>query len=85
MDPLEKAFEADLARIEAEVAREAKASHSMVGTHHVDARESYCGDGQTSNAGMDKRPTSGTDRLRTYSSGMTAIESKGSRSERLRR
>jgi hypothetical protein len=25
-----------------------------------------------------------TDRLRTYSSGMTAIESKGSRSERLR-
>ena len=51
MDPLEKVFEADLARIEAEVAREAKASHSMVGTHHVDARESYCGDGQTSNVG----------------------------------
>jgi hypothetical protein len=25
-----------------------------------------------------------TDRLRTYNSGMTAIESKGSRSERLR-
>ena len=84
MDPLEKAFEADLARIEAEVARETNVSHNMVGTHHVDARESYCGDGQTSNAGMDKRPTSGTDRLRTYSSGMAAIESKGSRKEKLR-
>ena len=47
--------------------------------HREDTCRQHSGSAQTTVSKEDD-----TDKLRTYSSGMTAIESKGSRSERLR-
>ena len=50
-----------------------------ISSQREDTRRQHSGSAQTAVSKGDE-----TDRLRTYSSGMTAIESKGSRSERLR-